>query len=1027
MASIELSFSVLFYIICVIACILGIRILLSNPRRMLNRTFFAICMCLCVWAFGFSVSICAATPQQCEFWRRVSAIGYCIIYALVLHFSLMLTDYKTRSKSSMIYALLYIPSIICAHALSLSNDITHIEYNFVKDTIGWKNINPFTGWDVFYLVYYCGYSIMIFLTLIQWYRKSPARKTRRQALLIILSFTSAFIMATHTDIIGMTIAGIRLPQVAPVILLIPFLTTSYFIQKQSLLSSDNMEDYGSIVSKSSRRKIFDYLADSFFLIGAIYFLSQYTLKHSASLFPVLLLSSSFALIGVLIYITQRHIARKSITEIILSVVVFIFIPLVTFRFMPFAGVTVWAFPFIFILLAILFNKKTMLISVTLSSLMTQIAIMVIAPEITVQVGLQDYCVRIGILVIISWFALYVNKVYVRRLKENAEKIASQKLVSDISAACVNIQSENLEDIIESTLRMLCAFFGCRSICLGISTDSGTSAVSRNICYSTDGQQYHEDEFFQCFHNEAIRETITLYRSRDKQGDQNSQSAEYMEKHSLASLLCVPLSFSGSASGALRLEHTKAVVWSDGKIELVKIIAHLFADSLSRVFAENKIAHMAYYDYLTGLPNRSLFMDRTEQAICLAQRNEKLIGVVFLDLDTFKSINDTMGHRYGDELIVEIATHLSKSLRKSDTVARFGGDEFLIMMNNISHYSDLQKIVSNIMTIFTSPFIIQEQEIFLTASAGVAVYPQDGEDTDSLIRNADIAMYNAKDLGKNQYLFCSGVMKDDAHYRAKLTNNLYRALERHELQVYYQPQICLENNEIIGTEALLRWFHPELGLISPGIFIPLAEKSGLINSIGEWVLLEACKQNKIWQDKGLPCIRIAVNLSPNQFRNSSLVEQVSRVLKTSGLSPEYLELEITESVAVNEASYIISVLQALKNLGVRISIDDFGTEYSSLSRLKQLPIDCIKMDMQFVQGIDKSEKDKAIAKVIINLAKNLGLRVIAEGIENQAQLDFLNQKLCDEAQGFYYYKPMPASDLELILEKMSRGESICYNA
>ena len=326
-----------------------------------------------------------------------------------------------------------------------------------------------------------------------------------------------------------------------------------------------------------------------------------------------------------------------------------------------------------------------------------------------------------------------------------------------------------------------------------------------------------------------------------------------------------------------------------------------------------------------------------------------------------------------------------------------------------------------MNIFKNPFYLRGQAYYITGSMGISQYPLDGEDVETLIKNADIAMYKAKNLGKNQYALCSKAMKEEVQMSMELSNDLYRALDRNELVVYYQPQIDLVTKKISGAEALLRWMHPTRGMISPGIFIPIAEKNSLINSIGEWVLREACIQNKKWQDKGLPEINIAINLSAIQILNPKLASNLANIIKETGLDPKYIELEITESIAIKETNHVIEVLNKLKKIGVSIAIDDFGTEYSSLSRLKMLPIDRIKIDMQFIQGLETNEKDKAITMVIINLAKSLGMNVLAEGVETENQLDFLNQKMCNNVQGYYYYKPMPADEMEKILVDLSRLE------
>ena len=391
-----------------------------------------------------------------------------------------------------------------------------------------------------------------------------------------------------------------------------------------------------------------------------------------------------------------------------------------------------------------------------------------------------------------------------------------------------------------------------------------------------------------------------------------------------------------------------------------------------------------------------------------------MAVLFLDIDGFKMINDIKGHGMGDQILQEVAERLLKTLRKSDVIARHGGDEFIVIIEELDNCSGVELIANKIINCFQEPFHLENQDYFLTTSVGVAVYPADGQTPDMLIKNADIAMYKAKENGKNQYLFCTPVMKDVANETMELSTNLYRAIEKNELELYYQPQLSCHNNQIMGVEALIRWRHPVMGLISPAKFIPIAEKTGLILPIGEWVLRTACQQNKKWQEQGLPKIRMGVNLSLRQFHNNDLLNLVESVLKETKLAPQYLELEITETIAMKEKSYIINTLNAFRQIGVSIAIDDFGTEYSSLSYLKHLPVDRLKVAMQFIRGIGIDHKDEALAKGIIVLAKSIGMNVIAEGVETKEQLEFLKNHNCDEIQGYYFFKPLIEAEMTKLL-------------
>ncbi len=443
---------------------------------------------------------------------------------------------------------------------------------------------------------------------------------------------------------------------------------------------------------------------------------------------------------------------------------------------------------------------------------------------------------------------------------------------------------------------------------------------------------------------------------------------------------------------------------------------------------NTIEQLAYYDHLTGLANRLLFADQLDQAILQAKISDKILAVLFLDLDAFKIINDTMGHALGDQLLIDLSKRLLDVLNTTGTVSRFGGDEFIIFVNNLTNSDDVSRIAEKILDVFNKPFLLNDYESFITASIGIALYPIDGENKELLIKNADLAMYKAKAKGRNQYEICTPLMKTIMAENVEIFNSLHRALERNELLLYYQPQVSQQSGQIIGVEALLRWNHPELGLVTPDKFIPIAERTGLITSIGDWVLRNACKQNKLWQDAGLPCIRMALNLSIHQFHNPQIVNQVSAILKETGLHPDYLELEITETIAMQETDHIIDVLKSFQKMGITISIDDFGTEYSSLNYLKHLPVDRIKIAIPFVQGIGVSDKDEAITIAIIHLAKNLGLDVIAEGVENKQQLNFLTHHLCHQIQGFYYYKPKPAHEIEALLRNIpvnpAKVQEIC---
>lgn len=439
------------------------------------------------------------------------------------------------------------------------------------------------------------------------------------------------------------------------------------------------------------------------------------------------------------------------------------------------------------------------------------------------------------------------------------------------------------------------------------------------------------------------------------------------------------------------------------------------DITERTRAELEIHHLVNYDTLTGLPNRNLLHDRLQQAITQAARVQGRVGVLFLDLDRFKGVNESLGHLAGDQLLRTVAERLRVCVRESDTLARVGGDEFVFVLNLVAAENGISAAASKILALVSEPFVIEGQELYLTASIGIAVYPNDGADGQTLLKHADLAMYQAKEMDRNNFQFYCSDLNIKVMERMVLENSLRRALERDEFQLYYQPQVDVIEKRLVGFEALLRWRHAQLGMIAPGKFIPLAEETGLIYEIGEWVIRTACRQAKAWQESGLPPVRVAVNLSGRQFR-LKLDEVVAAILQETGLDACWLELELTESILMKNAAENLELLQSLSAMGCSLSIDDFGTGYSSLAYLKHFSLGRLKIDRSFVRDIIINPDDRAIAKIIIDMAHTLDMQVTAEGVEDRDQLELLKSYGCHEMQGFLFSKPVTAAVAESFLRE-----------
>ncbi|NJK41921.1 MAG: EAL domain-containing protein, partial [Acaryochloridaceae cyanobacterium SU_2_1] len=611
-----------------------------------------------------------------------------------------------------------------------------------------------------------------------------------------------------------------------------------------------------------------------------------------------------------------------------------------------------------------------------------------------------------------------------RMQAEAELRKRDRLLQSVAEATTQLLENSGETAINLALAILGEAAGADRIAICKNhphTETGHVASSMKFEWTRDSieairHRPHRQE--QCYSLPHLKRWYHMLTDemaiRSLAQDLPEVERAVLAQDNILAILVVPIVVNDLFWGFIELDNcTREDHWSGQEESILFAMAASVGAALQRQDKEEIIRHQAFHDALTNLPNRVLFNDRLNLALAAAQRNDYSLAVMFMDLDRFKLINDTLGHSIGDELLEEVAQRLQDCLREGDTVARWGGDEFTVLLPQIQSINDATNTAYRILDALKGAFLIRKHELFITTSIGISIYPEDGQAAEILLQNADVALYRSKEYGRGSCQLYNPTM--NASDQFVLENSLRRALEREELLLYYQPKVNIVTGHIVGLEALIRWEHPEMGLVSPATFIPIAEETGLIVEMGEWVLRTACEQAVLWQRQGFEPLSVAINLSARQFYQPNLVEIVAQVLETTGLAANQLELEITESIAVKNMEFAQSILYQFQELGVSIAMDDFGTGYSSLSYLKQLPFHTLKIDQAFIRDLKPNSKDFEIINAMIALGKGLNLKVVAEGVDSHEQLELLRDLNCEIVQGFLFSRPLTVENTTHILQ------------
>lgn len=1018
--SLPMLFSFLFYIATILIFFYGLYIYSYNSRSMMHRIFLLSCLSLSIWNFSFSIANSAISYQTALTWRRVAAIGWGSFFSLVLHFILLYTNQRKLLTRKVTYVILYLPIIINIFIFSVNAGTVNQVYDLLNTDVGWINLSKFTVYDWWYNFYYASFTILSLVLLFQWGIRSRDKKRLKEMLLIGSAYIVTFIAGTITEFVANIYLSVRLPQLGPVLILLPMSAMFYCVKSYGMLIPEwvkqDPEDSNTL-NDNIHQKLYSYLTIAFIFGGFINFAAQF-FTYREALKPALLFSLCMVLVGLSMRLIQNLRIKLLYKDYISNLIMAISIPAMIIKYFQYSNIYAWVVPIIFILIAVAFSRRHMLVLIVLSTLASLLYLWVKYPITLIHFNGVDHLIRIIVLGIILWIAFYINDFYQQRIKENEERAKHQSFLIKVSTILLATGEKNMDDCMFQALDICKESLKVDRIYIGLLFDEGTN----NKVYERhrDGIPSVKEELETANWNKGLRivkkireksaDAICVYDASTLLGENGNDN--WLHNQPIKSMAINPLLHNDQIIGFLVLE--SVVDYEECKPnqkETIILLAHMISNIWIKIKAEQELTYKAYYDELTGLANRAMIIEKLKQEIT---SSDQLFGILYFDIDNFKSFNDIMGHDGGNLVLQQAAMRLKQSTGQEDVISRIGGDEFLIMTGQASSKEIIIERSLAIMNEFQKPVTVNDQNFYITASMGISIAPSDGNTPEELIKNAEIAMQYSKDNGRNKYTLFTDEMKCESITNNILIKDLHLAVEREEFVLCYQPQIDLISKEMIGVEALIRWQHPEKGRIMPGTFISLAEKTGLIVKIGKWVLREACRQSVEWQRKGARPIRMAVNISLGQFLDPKLITELQEIIQSTGIEPGLLELEVTESIAAFDHEQIGRILRELKQCGVDISIDDFGTEYSSLIRIKTMPIDKIKIDQRFIRGISSNNKDEEIIKVILQMGKIFGLKVIAEGVETEKELIFLESNDCDEVQGYYFYQPLAVTDIEQLL-------------
>lgn len=1007
----------MFCLVSFIYIVMGIYALSLSFKNKINKVFFLVCVSANIWALSYSMAVVSDTVELALFFNRLSSLGWGTFYAFLLHFTKILVN-KNKKISKKYYAFMYFPSFLIILFMGLL-DSSKMQYNMVEGLWGYTSITPDTLMNQVFSFYTLVFAILQIINIIKWYREIDYVKLKKFIkVAIILSFCS-IIFTFITDMIIIRIMHIDFMQLAVVWTLIPVFFIFIILIKSKRMHSAIKFNLNLILGNRSQEKIFQVTGFLYILICYAFYVFEYMKIMSHDSKNIVLVFLVIAL-GLSYLFMFKIFKSERVQSIFLILTYMASISGLVFGNSNKRFIIIWGLLFSYIVLSTILDKLIYSFIMMLFIVVIDFTYAHYFPVVEYTFTISDHVKRLIIICLFYAVILYVNKAYRKKDENSMRQIKYQELMSSIYSEIIGLNMYNAYDKLFTVLDIINrSFQSVNTFYIKLSKEKEV-----DIVYSVEGVKTHishgyertifalNDEWLNTIYDNG---EIMIFDIR-RENFASRDLIKKFEDRGITGVFASPIYEDGDLKG---ITVSEFILNDENKFLYMyrKVFNNLILDAIKKIKTQKILYKKMNFDDITEFKNKLQFI--REVNTILDRESDGEYYVVYVDVDDFKSINDAFGHMVGDEVLKQISLLLQEEGNENNLYSRISGDEFVIFCDKSYTKGDLEVYVEDILDSFKFGVSVNKNKFRLNASVGISKYPEDGQDIEILIKNAHIAMNRSKKVVSKRYHFCDSNDKKETLESIKYTDKLYNALDNAEFALYYQAQVCIEDNTLVGAEALLRWNSSEYGLVSPNKFIPILERTGMIVEVGEWVIEEAMKTVLRIEEMGLEPIRISVNLSVIQCLERDFLDKIESILNRYKIDPKYIEFEITESIAINDNNFVSEIFTKIKDMGFSIAIDDFGTGYSSLSRLQEMPLDRLKIDKSFVDGIEKDEKKEGVIRLIIEYAKLLKLYAIAEGVEEKYQVDYLDKIGCDEIQGYFYAKPMGMEDFERFIREKNK--------